>query len=74
MSADATQGAQIAPLIRITQALGGGRVYAGLLNNWGKNFLVGYVPVYEYLADSEVDSVGFTLRTRVAHVRRGALL
>jgi hypothetical protein len=63
VAADASQGPEVASLLRVAQALGGGRVYAGLLTNWGKNFLVGYVPVYEYLADSEVDSVGFTLRT-----------
>lgn len=60
---DATQGSEVNSLLRVVQARGGGRVYAGLLTNWGKNFLVGYVPVYEYLADQEVDSVGFTLRT-----------
>ena len=60
---DATQGSEVNSLLREAQARGGGRVYAGLLTNWGRNFLVGYVPVYEYLADQEVDSVGFTLRT-----------
>lgn len=60
---DATQGSELNNLLEIAQARGGGRVYAGLLTNWGKDFLVGYVPVYEYLADEEVDSVGFTLRT-----------
>ena len=63
VAADATQGAQVGSLIRVAEALGGGRIYAGLLNNWGKTFYVGYVPVYEYLADSEADSIGFTLRT-----------
>jgi hypothetical protein len=63
VSADATQGAQVDSLLRVAEALGGGRVYAGLLTNWGKNFLVGYVPVYQYLADSAVDSIGFTLRS-----------
>jgi hypothetical protein len=60
---DATQGAEIGSLLRVAEARGGGRVYAGLLSNWGKSFRVGYVPVYEYLAGRGVDSVGFTLRT-----------
>ncbi len=60
---DAKQGAELASLIRVAEARGGGRVYAGLLTNWGRSFRVGYVPVYEYLAGSGVDSVGFTLRT-----------
>ena len=61
--ADTSQGAKVASLLRVAETRGGGRVYAGLLTNWGRNFLVGYVPVCEYLADLEVDSVGFTLRT-----------
>ena len=61
--ADTNQGREVASLLRVVEARGGGRVYAGLLTNWGEDFLVGYVPVYEYLADSDVDSIGFTLRT-----------
>ena len=60
---DNSEGSQVNSLLRIAEARGGGRVYAGLLTNWGKSFDVGYVPVYEYLADKEVDSIGFTLRT-----------
>ena len=40
-----------------------GRVYAGLPTNWGMNFTVGYVPVFEYLVSQDIDQVGFTLRT-----------
>jgi len=60
---DVSQGSEVNSLLKMAQARGGGRVYSGLLTNWGRNFLVGYVPVYEYLADQGVDSVGFTLRT-----------
>ena len=60
---DAVEGSEVSSLLQDAGARGGGRVYAGLLTNWGRSFLVGYVPVYEYLADEEVDSVGFTLRT-----------
>jgi hypothetical protein len=63
IASDAGQGAQVNSLLGMAEARGGGRVYAGLLTNWGKSFLVGYVPVYEYLADESVDSIGFTLRT-----------
>ncbi len=63
LRADADQGSQVASLLRVAEKHGTGRVYAGLLTNWGRDFLVGYIPVYEYLADSEVDSIGFTLRT-----------
>lgn len=62
-SADSVQGAQVSSLVRVAEALGGGRIYSGLLTNWGARFLAGYVPVYQYLADTEVDSIGFTLRT-----------
>ena len=62
-AADATQGAQLNQLIAIAEARGGGRIYAGLPTNWGKTFTVGEVPVYIYLTDASVDSIGFTLRT-----------
>jgi hypothetical protein len=63
ISSDALEGRQVNALLRIVESRGGGRVYAGLLTNWGKSFFVGYVPVYEYLADAGIDSIGFTLRT-----------
>jgi hypothetical protein len=62
-SADETQGVQLNELIAIAQGRGGGRIYAGLPTNWGRNFTVGEVPVYIYMTDSSVDAIGFSLRT-----------
>ncbi len=61
--AESTQGKQIAPLISLVLKAHDGRVYAGLPSNWGEAFTVGYVPVFEYLVNKDVDQVGFTLRT-----------
>lgn len=61
--ADATQGRAVAPLIARVKRLGGGRVYAGLRSNWGNAYLIGYVPMYAWLADHDVDQVGFAFRT-----------
>ena len=41
----------------------GGRVYAGMPENWGLSFTVGFVPVFRYLASQDLDETGFTLRT-----------
>lgn len=40
-----------------------GRVYAGTLYNWGSRFILGFVPVFKYLAGQDMDEVGFSLRT-----------
>ena len=61
--ADATAGRDLDRLVAIAKARGGGRVYAGLRSNWGKDFTVGYVPVYAWLAARDVDAIGFTFRT-----------
>ncbi len=60
---DATDGRAVASLIARVKSLGDGRVYAGLPSNWGKQYTVGYVPMYTWLADHDVDEVGFTFRT-----------
>jgi len=61
--AESTQGKQLAPLISYVLEAHDGRVYAGMPTNWGEGFTVGYVPVFEYLVNKDVDQVGFTLRT-----------
>jgi hypothetical protein len=38
-------------------------VYAGGLNNWGRTYTVGYVPVFSILLGHDVDAIGFNLRT-----------
>ncbi len=60
---DRTDGRDLDRLVAIAKERGGGRVYAGLRGNWGKDYTVGYVPVYAWLADRQVDAIGFTFRT-----------
>src|SRR6266511_762094 len=62
-AADATAGRDLDRLVEIVKARGDGRVYAGLRGNWGREFRVGYVPVYAALANRDVDAIGFTFRT-----------
>ncbi len=50
-------------LVAVIVSRGGGRTFAGDPSDWGAQFTVGEVPVYEYLASKQVDEVGFTLRT-----------
>ena len=60
---DATDGRRLDDLVAIVKRRGGGRVYAGLRGNWGREYTVGYVPVYAWLADRDIDAIGFTFRT-----------
>ena len=60
---DATEGRELDRFAAIVKARGGGRVYAGLRGNWGREYRVGYVPVYAALANRDVDAIGFTFRT-----------
>lgn len=60
---DQTDGAALDVLINDIHAGGGGRTYAGLPGNWGAQYVIGQVPVFEYLANKNVDEVGFLLRT-----------
>ncbi len=62
-SVDAGTGRDIDALLAIANRLGGGRIYAGAPNNWGRRFLVGQVPAYIYMEREDVEEVGFTLRT-----------
>jgi hypothetical protein len=62
-AADATAGRDVDRLVGIVKARHDGRVYAGLRANWGHDYTVGYVPVYAWLADRDVDAIGFTFRT-----------
>jgi len=60
---DQTDGAALDVLIDAIRSRGGGRTYAGLPGNWGAQYDIGQVPVYEYLANKDVDAIGFLLRT-----------
>jgi len=63
-ASDSVQGPAVNGLLKRVKRLGGGRVYAGLRSNWGEQYTVGrYVPMYAWLADHDVDEVGFTFRT-----------
>jgi Gpi18-like mannosyltransferase len=62
-AADATDGRDLDRLVAIVHSRGGGRVYAGLRANWGRDFKAGYVPAYAWLANRDVDAIGFTFRT-----------
>jgi len=62
-AADVTDGAMIAPLISYVKHHDGGRSYAGLSSNWGRDFLVGMVPVYKYLEGQDVDEMTYVVPT-----------
>ncbi len=59
---DRSTGRDLAELVAIAEARGGGRVSAGRLYGAGRTFRVGGAPVPIWLADLPVDSIGFTLR------------
>lgn len=61
--ATSTAGVELDSLVTLAESRGGGRIYAGMPSNWGRQFYVGAVPVYIYLEQLDVDAVGFTLRT-----------
>jgi hypothetical protein len=60
---DETDGRNLDRLVTIVKARADGRVYAGLRSNFGATYKVGDVPVMAWLADRDVDTVGFTFRT-----------
>jgi len=62
-AADSSDGRNLDSLIAIVKTNGDGRTYAGLRANWGKQYRVGFVPVYAWMANRKVDGVGFTFRT-----------
>jgi hypothetical protein len=61
--ADVAEGADLDRLITVIKRDGGGRTYAGTTLNWGHDFTVGAVSVFQYLESRDVDEVGYTLRT-----------
>jgi len=60
---DASDGADLAMLVNRVKTLGPGRVYAGSSSNWGRQYQIGFVPVYAELQNYDVDTIGFWLRT-----------
>jgi hypothetical protein len=63
VAADATDGADVATLIDQIKTLPPGRVYAGSSSNWGRDYKVGFVPMFAELQNFDVDTIGFWLRT-----------
>jgi hypothetical protein len=61
--ADANTGIYVNALIDVAKQRGGGRVYAGLPNNWGSFVKVDQVDVLYMPLQQDADSLGFTLRT-----------
>src|SRR5262249_34439267 len=57
-AADRTDGRDLDRLVAIVKQRGGGRVYAGLRSNWGRQYRVGSVPVHIWLANRNVDAIG----------------
>jgi hypothetical protein len=45
------------------RALPVGRVYAGGPGNWGSQYTIGRVPVYNVMENEDIDAVGWNLRT-----------
>lgn len=60
--ADDSDGADLAHLLERIKSEGGGRAYAGMLNNWGWNYRVGQVPVFAILEHADIDTIGFNNR------------
>ena len=61
-TADATDGKDFTALALEASASGGGRIYAGSPSS-SVQAKVGAVPAYIYLMDTDVDAIGFGLRT-----------
>jgi hypothetical protein len=61
-AAERTDGQDFERLVRESQRLGGGRVYAGMLTNWGGSYRIGYVPAVIELLNLDADGLGFTGR------------
>lgn len=59
---DRTTGREVAELVAIAEARGGGRISGGRLYGAGRTFRVGSVPVPIWLSQVPVDAIGFTLR------------
>lgn len=59
LDAEAVEARGFDALLGFIDPTSPGRVYAGLLNGWGKEFRVGGVPVYSSLLNRDVDAIGF---------------
>ena len=63
-AADVADGRDLDRLVAIVNTRGDGRAFAGRFRtDLGEQYVVGEVPVYAWLTDRNVDSVGFIFRT-----------
>ena len=63
VAADTTDGADVGTLIDQIKTMPPGRVYAGSSSNWGRDYKIGFVPMFAELQNFDVDTIGFWLRT-----------
>lgn len=61
-----TDGVDLQALIDIVKAGPPGRVFAGSAYSWGRQYAIGFVPVYAELAERDADAVGFDGRVPLA--------
>jgi hypothetical protein len=61
-NAELTDGADLDRLLSRLGDLPPGRVYAGMLANWGGQYRIGQVPVCTVLLNKDIDGIGFALR------------
>ena len=62
-AAEATDGADMAALVRRAEGSGPGRIYAGSRSNWGAKYRIGQVPGYAQLLNLDAEGLGFTRPT-----------
>lgn len=60
--ADVAQGPDLDALVSMAVERGGGRIYAGRTNNWGRSFTIGQSPVTIATAYYPIDQIGYNLR------------
>lgn len=58
-AAYAREADDLADLLALLASLPPGRVYAGLGNNWGRDYTIGAVPVYALLTDAGLANLGY---------------
>ncbi|MCI0636175.1 MAG: hypothetical protein L0206_20010 [Actinobacteria bacterium] len=59
----AVEGPAFQTLIEEAEANGPGRIYSGLLTDWGRRTRLGHVPLYLALLGYDADAIGFLLHT-----------
>jgi hypothetical protein len=62
-ASDRAAAPYLSPILAYVQRHGGGRIYAGLSDNWGAHFMVGYVQMYKYLETQNVDLMAYMVPT-----------